>query len=165
MGPLTIEVGAPVAQPEWLPAPSQVTALERAREAWPAVLEVKAAVFEQAVAQLPPDLSAAEREARLLSYRDRFQADCADAWQVHTSQHLVTGAAQPHLERDVLARHGVDELVLGAPSPHVEPGRRPASTTADRTGRQSCRRCTRNPPRSGGQSRSSPPRSPPWSTA
>jgi hypothetical protein len=109
-----IERDVPVAQREWQPAPSQAAALERAREAWPAVIEVKAAVFEQAVAQLPANLSALEREARLLSYRDRFEADCADAWRVHASQHLITGAAPPELDRDVLARHGVDELVLGA---------------------------------------------------
>jgi hypothetical protein len=109
---LVISRGEPQPVRPWEPERAQLPDLERAQGAWPAVLDRKAAILEMAVQQLPQDLAEADREARLDSYREQFLGELASTWEAAATAHRVTGSPLPELDREVLARHGIADLVL-----------------------------------------------------
>ncbi|HEY0409057.1 MAG TPA: AAA family ATPase, partial [Candidatus Dormibacteraeota bacterium] len=128
---LVISVGEPQPVRPWEPERPQLPDLERAHGAWPAVLDRKAAILEMAVQQLPQDLAEVDRAARLETYRDHFRSELTSAWEAAAGEHRVTGAPLPELDREVLARHGIADLVLPEdrrvevvePAPEPEPDR------------------------------------------
>jgi AAA domain/TrwC relaxase len=120
--------GAP-AMHTWQPSTAQLTRLAEAEASWSAVLERKAATLDAGVRLNPT----ADRGELLTA----FARDLEETWGGHASEHRVSDAAMPALDRDVVGRHAAAaELLLGrtpqAAIPDPEPTIEPAGTASTR---------------------------------